>query len=766
MDARKQLTSTCRKPAWLLSGLALLMILALPAAAQERVILQKSGGNQTRANDAWIDQSSTSANHGSDTTLQIQSFINGTSQNQRALVMFDLSSIPRSGIKAATLSLFMSTAPTSGRAYIAERIIDLWTEGNASWNNRLAGTPWGTPGGGGDFSSTGSATLSTGTTNGTTLFWIVTPLVQKYFSQTPPLPNYGFIVRDANENSVTQFFSIFSSKENATQANRPSLTVDFVQQVTSLTASPGNGQVILGWNFPVVIGTLPVGGTGTNGVLILRQAGTPVDPTAIPTDGIVPGGVCPTLGSGGTAQVIFIGNTTSFTDNGSGGTGCAAPANGTTSYYRVFGRAVGAASATLWSSSGSASGSAENVPEIMATPGATASTQQAALWMVPTGASTLAASGIEPSTVAVVGSNSNLVQGVNPADGTDIFAPASTGGAISGRPPVLDASIDSLARSVTYVGNQDNFAYAVDAGTGEIVWLSNPNGLTTNSFVGGAATFLKAFASPSYTLTEDLVVLGTDDSGSTSLNQILGINGNTGASVWSVVGGTSSAATCGGVCNMDIVTSTPAIDFFNNAIWVTSHNGNAGAASPSNAPNLWKINPNTGTILATANLGGNIDSSPTLTEGGQFVFVGTNNGTLFAINRSTLATVASFTPGPADGPIKGFPVLLTRVSPFTIVFSTNGNVNAVTFDGTTFTSLWKTPIAAPSTAIAAPGLNTIYVGSSDGKIHELNSTTGVDGKQRIVDTAATVGDPALDLFLNRVIVGSTDGRVYAFTFPF
>jgi len=65
----------------------------------------------------------------------------------------------------------------------------------------------------------------------------------------------------------------------------------------------------------------------------------------------------------------------------------------------------------------------------------------------------------------------------------------------------------------------------------------------------------------------------------------------------------------------------------------------------------------------------------------------------------------------------------------------------------------------------------VFVGCSDGKLHELLLSTGVDeASQRIVDPSGSVvvGDPSLDTLdsPNEVIVGASDGRVYAFSLPF
>src|SRR6266852_5254944 len=114
-------------------------------SARERKVLQKVSAApadpQKRAADSWIDQTpgSTGTNHGSDTTLRVTSFLAPLvliPQNQRTLVEFDLTSIPRSSIKLATLTLFMSTAPTLSRTYQAQRVTGLWNESAISWSNR------------------------------------------------------------------------------------------------------------------------------------------------------------------------------------------------------------------------------------------------------------------------------------------------------------------------------------------------------------------------------------------------------------------------------------------------------------------------------------------------------------------------------------------------------------------------------------------------------------------------------------------------------
>ncbi len=72
----------------------------------------------------------------------------------------------------------------------------------------------------------------------------------------------------------------------------------------------------------------------------------------------------------------------------------------------------------------------------------------------------------------------------------------------------------------------------------------------------------------------------------------------------------------------------------------------------------------------------------------------------------------------------------------------------------------------PSAPLTFFGINRVYVGGGDGKIHELDVNTGVDGKQRLLNTSVTVGDVGIDLVLNHVLASASDGRSYAFAIPF
>jgi hypothetical protein len=721
-------------------ALSLSLLMAAPLMARETIAIHSTSA-QVRAADATLDQANPDTNSAAATTLTVESANRGN--NQRAIVEFDLSSLPNVAIKQALLVMHATSSTIVGasRTYGAYPLASFFRESDVTWNTRVANLTWGAAGG--DIGGTPTATAAVGTiTSSTPVQFDISADVQNWYNGTP---NYGTLIRDQAEDNFASPTTIFGSRDG-TAANAPELDVTFLQNVTNIAAIPGNATVAVSWGYPSPIGTVNAGENYT-GVLILRRANLPVDKASAPTDKQDPA-MCATLGSG---QVVFdnSSNATSFTDNSSDP--CGAPTNDTTWFYKVFLRDQKNYYATQPITNGSV-----YTAEISATPSATAAGQQNSKWIAATFSTTLAAPSLFPGSIVMAGSQTNLSYGIDAVSGMRKYPPVSLGGSVTGRSPVIDSGDSSLAKNVMYIADNDGLVYGIATDTGQILWAVNPTGATTNGFQGAGSVQLKVASDNTFTLTHDLLVVGTRNGGSNSTNQIAGMDGNTGATLWQTIGSS------GTIPKMDIISSSPAVDYVNHAIWVTSRS--AGAAAQ---PSLWKLNPNTGAVIATANLG-DTDTDPTLTVSSDLLFVGNNAGTIYAVDPATGAMIAS-TPG-GDGAIISFPVVLGLSSPYTIVFSGQTKVHAITYNKATktFASVWSTAVSGPSAPVGYTGLGKVYVGSADGKIHELDLVTGVDGKQRTANTGqpGVVGDPSLDLTLSRIYVSTNDQRAYGFAFPF
>jgi hypothetical protein len=152
--------------------------------------------------DAWIDQSSSSSNKGSDSILKVMS---KSGANLRALVRFNLPSVTAGCVlDTATLRVYAGSASSSQRTLQAFRAGGSWTESGVSWSNA--------PGTIGDAIA---ATSGSGYRQ-----WAVAALVQAMYSSGQ---NNGFLVRDANENQDAE--QQFYAREKG--ENPPQLVIRF-----------------------------------------------------------------------------------------------------------------------------------------------------------------------------------------------------------------------------------------------------------------------------------------------------------------------------------------------------------------------------------------------------------------------------------------------------------------------------------------------------------------------------------------------------------
>src|ERR1700722_1229860 len=504
------------------SGLVAMLLIAAPVIARETIVLQKSGTDpQARGGDATLSQSAPNSNSVGNTIVVASS----TGANKRAILEFDLSRIPNVGIKQALLTLHVVTPPPVSAGtltYGAFNVTSFWQPTAVTWNTRVATALWNTAGG--DIAGTATKT-ATVKNSSTTMQFDITPDVQNWYNGNP---NYGTLIKDQAAND--QASTTFGSKQ-ANSAKSPELDVTFVQNVSSLTATPGNGSVTLNWTIPNLIGTAVPGETYT-GVVILRRTGSPVDKNSFPTDTVVPT-LCSTLGTG---TVVFVDATgkTSFTDNATNDT-CAspggAPANGTTYFYKVFLHD----SSNYYSYQPIAAGSGSTyTQEISATPAATAAAVQNTQWIAATFATDLPSPSLIPGLVAAMGSQTNLLFFINAVTGAREFVPISLGGSIASRSPLIDAASSSTGQDIDYVTDQDGLIYAVNTDTGVIDWVTNPVTSGTVTLQGGPAVQLKSIVGG----TNDQVFFGTRNTTTTTGNQIFGLNGNTGANAsWSPITG-------------------------------------------------------------------------------------------------------------------------------------------------------------------------------------------------------------------------------------
>ena len=165
--------------------------------------------------DTYADQSllQSGTNFGTATTVRVRSAqtLALVPENRRAFVRFDVAScgIPAGArVKTASLDLYLGTAPAASRTYDVHRIESSWVETGLTWSAQPSWTA--TP--------TGSFTAGAVGTRSTD----VASDVSSFVSGTT---NYGWVIKDATENSATSYEGSFNAREAASQ--RPSLAIGY-----------------------------------------------------------------------------------------------------------------------------------------------------------------------------------------------------------------------------------------------------------------------------------------------------------------------------------------------------------------------------------------------------------------------------------------------------------------------------------------------------------------------------------------------------------
>jgi hypothetical protein len=166
--------------------------------------------------DTYVDQSNATTSFGAAATLNLIPS-GDTPKEKWVFVKFDLSScaIPTTGgADSATLSLYLSSAPTTSFNYDATRVTSAWAS-TLTWNQAQALTYAGSP----------TTSPAGGTTSGVRISFPVTVDVDSFIKGGS---NFGWRISDtgAGQNAVKDL-ATFASTDSG--ANVPTLTINYEQ---------------------------------------------------------------------------------------------------------------------------------------------------------------------------------------------------------------------------------------------------------------------------------------------------------------------------------------------------------------------------------------------------------------------------------------------------------------------------------------------------------------------------------------------------------
>lgn len=213
---------------------------------------------QQATQDSQLKQGAPDTNFGTEDTADVTSSDPpiGSPVNTRMILQFDVSGIPAGAlINSAALKLTALSHGAGGDDAIlaVHRVNESFIEGDVTWNDREAGTPWLSPGG--DISAAiANSSTGMGTVDGLKSFDVAI-LVQQW---ADGITNNGLMVKNTVENSAAAGVTwTFATKEHATVENRPVLEVNYSAAGGTVTVelpatSSGKRHIVI--QSPVVAG--------------------------------------------------------------------------------------------------------------------------------------------------------------------------------------------------------------------------------------------------------------------------------------------------------------------------------------------------------------------------------------------------------------------------------------------------------------------------------------------------------------------------------
>jgi outer membrane protein assembly factor BamB len=567
----------------------------------------------------------------------------------------------------------------------------------------------------------------------------ITPGTQKTFSID--YSAIGAVSSDTAFSHQLELTQVSGTTTNTLRVDAPvTVFVNRVMpEVDSLVAVAGQGRNTLVWTNP----------SDHDGVLVLRAVDTAPDTAPEPGRRYAPG---ETLGNATVVYSDELSVASTFEDTGL--------TNGTAYVYRVHNHD------SLYRYS---PGNAPQSLGLKSVPTSRGPGQP--LWCYSVGFSTLQ----QPITELGVGiftSNTsgrvtaNLTNTSTPSlDGNERWRPVQLPGAVQSRFPIVPLS----GRSGQYIitGDQAGYAQAIRTDTGELLWRSTTSLGTIQSFpvvqlyntAVTNADYKAAFPNRDLAFFATRLSTGTD-------NKVVALDAATGAPVWTYAPG-----------DLGMVSGGMMIDYTYNRLYVGARSNGGSLDS------LRVLSTLTGTELARLSLG-DIDfgivrygsTTPPV------ALVTNSDGTVYGLDM--VAMTVSWSASVASRPSASVPAFSQYARPVNRGFvvsilgatDAEGRVErwevippaAGTTDPPTVNKLWSTPIPSPSGTFSATlgGVQRLYVGGKDEKVHELDFTTGADGKQLSLPGALAIGTPTVDTTVSRLHVGTQDGRVCAFQVPF
>jgi outer membrane protein assembly factor BamB len=365
-------------------------------------------------------------------------------------------------------------------------------------------------------------------------------------------------------------------------------------------------------------------------------------------------------------------------------------------------------------------------------------------WVHTVGGNALVRGGLVPGSRIAQANNSPSVVILDTATGQRAFPPV----AIPALPSMYTPAAPlGTGRTVLFAADQAGNVTAVDTTTGQRLWEVNKPGET---FTAGVAGIARAYASAAFqaAYSMDVLVLGS------TTGTVYAIDTTSGATLWTLGAGA-------GVYGLIVY------DASTDLLWVPTAGAGVRAFTMAGSSPAVAATPAPGWAFADSS--GNYQINCTSQVGGPGLACVNTAGELRIVNQTTGALMAAMFPTGVSAPAALVRVSGSAAPPGLVVASaTRTNVLTVTASSTpTIASAaqWVPSGFRTSTPAVYASSGFFVVGGTDGRLHRVSLTTGLEQAQspRITSQAGTVtlAQPMFDATSNRYLFGTDDGHVWA-----
>jgi outer membrane protein assembly factor BamB len=367
-------------------------------------------------------------------------------------------------------------------------------------------------------------------------------------------------------------------------------------------------------------------------------------------------------------------------------------------------------------------------------------------WRFFSGATAMAPPGIGAYVLALSNDENLYAMKRGDIDGgtwPDEFIPRPLFNVAQHRPAVVPIAFGD-SENFTIISTQDGFVHSIDVDVGTEIWVSESLGMLQAGPVGWFSFYSG--------LNHDLILVGTRIAG--QRNTFYALDASDGSVVWSF----DDPAGPG----IGIISGAASIDYTRSRLYFASH------AIAEGADSVWALDLETGDKVWSTPLG-NVSGSAVVR--GDDLYVGTDDGLIQGIDVTDGSVKLNFPFDTGDGATRGF--VFPDYASRRIYVSTQTTVWCLRDVEPVVIREWSQPgIPDPSTPVVPSGSRFLWVGSSNGRLYQLDLTTGnpsqppVTSSVLLNDGTAGVGSPSYDVANALVYVGAEDGVISAVRAPF